>query len=124
MPGGARLAAMCYSIRKAEVRFVKRQMESAVVARMRVMLAIFAIMALDICAFAQIGGSSAPSQSPQVNQVPLSGRGAQNGSVAATEAPVPGTTTSVNTLNPTVQVQGPYAGSASSTAKIDRKSVV
>ena len=30
--------------------------------------------------------------------------------------PVPGTTTSVNTLNPTMQVQGPYAGSADSTA--------
>jgi outer membrane protein TolC len=109
---------MRYSSRKAEVRFMKRQMESVVAVSMRVMLAIFAIVALDICAFAQFGGSSAPSQSPQVNQVPLSGRGAQNGSVAATETPVPGTTTSVNTLNPTVQVQGPYAGSASSTAKM------
>ncbi len=31
---------------------------------------------------------------------------------------MPGTTTSVNTLNPTVQVQGPYAGSTNSTAKL------
>ena len=31
---------------------------------------------------------------------------------------MPGTTTSVNTLNSTVQVQGPYAGSADSTGKI------
>jgi len=51
-------------------------------------------------------------QATRANQVPLSGRTAQNGSVLATESPVPGTTTSVNTINPTVQVQGPHAGSA------------
>jgi outer membrane protein TolC len=116
--GAANLVAMRYSSGKAEVRFMKRQMEFAVAASMRVMLAVFAMLALGICAFAQIGASSAPSQSPRVNQLPLSGREAQNGSVAATETPVPGTTTSVNTLNPTVQVQGPYAGSADSTAKM------
>jgi outer membrane protein TolC len=38
----------------------------------------------------------------------------QSGSVTATQLPVPGTTTSINTLNPSVIVQGPYAGSASS----------
>jgi outer membrane protein TolC len=31
--------------------------------------------------------------------------------VTATQAPTPGTTTSVNTINPTVQTQGPFAGS-------------
>ena len=39
-------------------------------------------------AFAQAGG--APGA--MVNQLPLSGRTAQSGSVAATESPVPGTT--------------------------------
>ena len=50
-------------------------------------------------------------QTTRANQVPLSGRTGQSGSVTATESPVPGTTTSVNTINPTIQVQGPYAGS-------------
>jgi len=52
------------------------------------------------------------------NQLPLSGRNAQNGSVTATQSPVPGTTTSVNTINPTVQVSGPYVGSVGSAAKL------
>jgi hypothetical protein len=34
------------------------------------------------------------------------------------EAPIAGTTNSVNTINPTVQVQGAYTGSAVSTAKM------
>jgi outer membrane protein TolC len=51
------------------------------------------------------------SQSTQPVQLPLSGRASQTGSVKATESPVPGTTTSVNTLNATIQVQGPYSGS-------------
>jgi outer membrane protein TolC len=38
--------------------------------------------------------------------------------VTAVEAPIAGTTDSVNTINPSVQVQGPYAGSSSSTAKL------
>lgn len=62
--------------------------------------------------------SSQPQGTTQPNQLPLSGRTGQTGSVTATQLPVPGTTTSVNTINPTVQVQGPYAGSASSTAKM------
>jgi outer membrane protein TolC len=58
------------------------------------------------------------SQSSQASQLPLSGRGQQAGSVTATETAVPGTTTSVNTINPTVQVLGPYGGSASSVGKL------
>jgi len=46
------------------------------------------------------------------NPIPLSGRPAGNGSVTTTQTAIPGTTTSVNTLNPAIQVQGPYAGSA------------
>jgi outer membrane protein TolC len=51
-------------------------------------------------------------QTTRANQLPLSGRTGENGSVTAAESAVPGTTTSVNTINPTIQVQGPYAGSA------------
>ncbi len=68
--------------------------------------------------FAQVGSAGSQSQGTQAAQLPLSGRTGQTGAVAAGESPVPGTTTSVNTLNPTVQAQGPYAGSASSTAKM------
>src|SRR5262245_54882001 len=39
---------------------------------------------------------------------------AQSGGVTVTQLPVPGTTASVNTLNPDVRVDGPFAGSASS----------
>lgn len=62
-------------------------------------------------AFAQSssgGGSSAVV-------LPASGRNNQGGSVSAVEQPVPGTTTSVNTLNPSVQISGPYSGSTRST---------
>ena len=58
------------------------------------------------------------SQSSQARPLPLSGRAGQSGSVTTVEAPIAGTTDSVNTINPTVQVQGPYSGSASSTAKL------
>ena len=47
-------------------------------------------------------------------QISLSGRPSQGGSVNVTQTAVPGTTSSVNTLNTTVQVQGPYQGSARS----------
>ncbi|HTQ53113.1 MAG TPA: TolC family protein [Bryobacteraceae bacterium] len=51
-----------------------------------------------------------PPSTPPV-QLPLSGRGGQGGSVNTIETPVPGVTSSVNTLNTSVQVQGPYTGS-------------
>jgi len=41
--------------------------------------------------------------------LPASGRNNQGGSVGTAEQPVAGTTTSVNTLNPSVQISGPYA---------------
>ena len=59
----------------------------------------------------QFGGGGQPRSTSVANQVPLSGRTGQSGSVAATETPVPGTTNSVNTINPAIQVQGPYSGS-------------
>ena len=69
--------------------------------------------------FGQQLGAPAPSTTGTfANQVPLSGRTSQSGSVTATQAPVAGTTTSVNTINPSIQAQGPYSGSAGSTAKM------
>lgn len=66
--------------------------------------------------YAQVG--AAPPPPSTAIQLPLSGRSAQTGGVVATEAPVPSTTTSVNTLNPTISVSGPYTGSANSTAHL------
>jgi outer membrane protein TolC len=67
-------------------------------------------------AFAQApaGGSASPS----ATILPASGRNNQGGSVGAAEQPVAGTTTSVNTLNPSVQISGPYTGSMRSTTAI------
>lgn len=52
------------------------------------------------------------SSSAQATPLPLSGRAGQGGSVVATQTSVPGATASVDTINPTVQVQGSFAGSA------------
>jgi len=65
-------------------------------------------------AFAQ----SSPGGSSTAVVLPASGRNNQGGSVGATEQPVAGTTTSINTLNPSVQISGPYAGSARSTTAL------
>lgn len=71
------------------------------------------IFACAVCGRAQVGGP--PPQPTRPNPLPLSGRSGQSGGVVATESPVPGTTTSVNTINPTVSVSGAYSGSAQST---------
>ena len=63
-------------------------------------------------ALAQLPSGGAPPPSAAI--LPASGRNTQ-GSVGATEQPVSGTTTSVNTLNPSVQISGPYSGSVRST---------
>jgi len=69
-------------------------------------------------AFAQVGSSGGGSSpEPVATPLPLSGR-TSSGGVTATQSPIPGTTTSVNTLNPTIQVQGSYTGSVSSTADL------
>jgi outer membrane protein TolC len=67
-------------------------------------------------AFAQIITQPTPGQATQAVQLPLYSRNQQTGAVTAVQSPVPGTTTSVNTTNPSVQVQGPYTGAAASTA--------
>src|SRR5258708_34159816 len=72
------------------------------------------IIAMFLCVFASIvsfaQGSPATSGS-LANQVPLSGRTGQSGSVATQQTPIPGATQSVNTVNSTISVQGPYAQS-------------
>ena len=70
-------------------------------------------------AFAQ-APSTQPSSGSESSAIslPASGRNNQGGSVSSAELPVAGTTTSINTLNPTVQISGPYSGSARSTAAI------
>jgi len=64
----------------------------------------------------QPGPSSGSGTSATI--LPASGRNNLGGSVGAAEQPVPGTTTSVNTLNPSVAISGPYSGSVRSTTAI------
>jgi len=68
------------------------------------------LVVTSVALFGQSAPPAGPAQPARATQEPLSGRTAQSGSVTAAESPVPGTTTSVNTLNPTIQVQGPFAG--------------
>ena len=82
----------------------------------QVIFAAVFLFAFAACASAQFG--AAPSAPKSATPLPLSGRNGQGGGVVATEAPVPNTTTSVSTLNPTVSVQGSYTGSTRSTAKL------
>ncbi len=77
----------------------------------------FALCLFAASAHAQFGAAAAQSQQgTSANPLPLSGRGGPGGGVIATQTAVPGTTTSVNTLNPTVQVSGSFSGSANSTS--------
>jgi outer membrane protein TolC len=69
--------------------------------------------------FAQLGPPSGQSQGTQAVQLPFSGRTAQtSGTVKTSEAPAPSTTATVNTLSPSVQVQGAYAGSTPGVANM------
>src|SRR5690348_16394126 len=76
------------------------------------------ILLFATAALAQIGGAGSSSQGATANQLPLSGKTGQTGSVTTTQSPIPGTTTSINTVNPVVQVQGPFAGSTRSAASM------
>jgi outer membrane protein TolC len=79
------------------------------------MIASLHVLVFATYASAQFGAPPPPTS--QANPLPLSGRSAQGG-VVTSESPVPSTTTSVNTLNPTVSVQGAYSGSARSTVQL------
>jgi outer membrane protein TolC len=72
-------------------------------------------------AFAQPSTGGGSPGGPSALVLPASGRNNQGGSVAAAEQPVAGTNTSVNTLNPSIQVSGPYSGSARSTMPFSGK---
>ena len=64
-------------------------------------------------------GAAPPSGSSQSATIlPSSGRNSQSGSVSAAQQPVAGTTSSVNTVNPAMQISGPYSGSTRSTTAI------
>jgi outer membrane protein TolC len=75
-----------------------------------------ATLAVATPAVAQGPSQSSQSQHTLATPLPLSGRAGASGSVTAIEAPIAGTTNSVTTINPSVQVQGPYIGSSASTA--------
>lgn len=83
----------------------------------KLLLTGLVLLAVVTSALAQTSSAGSQPQGAQANQLPLSGRNAQGGSVTAVESAIPGTTSSVNTINSTVQVQGPFGGSASSVAK-------
>lgn len=68
-----------------------------------------------ICFLVIAGGAIA--QTAAAVQLPLSPRNNLGGSVTAAESPIPGTTSSVNALNTTVQTSGPYSGSRSGAAR-------
>ena len=82
----------------------------------RIVVILFLLFAPTVPA--QTPASGTQSQPTQPVQLPLSGRNPQGGSVTATQTAIPGTTNSINTINPAVQVQGPFAGSTSSIAKL------
>jgi outer membrane protein TolC len=82
---------------------------------------VIAILTLAPSVFAQFRTTSrqvSETQGSQANQLPLSGRSGQTGSVTATQTPTPGATTSVNTINPAIQTQGPYTGSVNGAARV------
>src|SRR3984893_5734264 len=81
------------------------------------LLAVGVILAAPV--LAQLGPPAGQSQGTQAVQLPLSARTAQSsGTVKTSEAPAPSTTATVNTLSPSVQVQGFYAGSTPGVAKM------
>ena len=85
---------------------------------LRPIAAIVGLAASAGLALAQLGAPPPSGSSSMAAQLPLSGRLGQSGSATATQAPVPGTNASVNTLNSGVSVQGSYAGSTDSTAAL------
>src|SRR5260370_39678507 len=68
------------------------------------------ILMLAVARAAQAQGvASPPGQGVVASQLPLSGESPQGGAMIVGQAPVPGTTTSVNTLNVTTQTLGPFS---------------
>jgi outer membrane protein TolC len=80
--------------------------------RFAIGLAVASLCAL-LCAWSAQGEgqSSSASQTPKAQQLQLSGRGQGGASVIVQQSAAGSTSSSVNTLNPAIQVQGSYAGS-------------
>jgi outer membrane protein TolC len=76
-------------------------------------LILFSVLAAVTVRAQFLSPASSASTSSSVTELPASGRATQ-GAVGVAQQPVAGTTTSVNTLNPTVQISGPFSGSARS----------
>ena len=70
----------------------------------------FMALCFPLLGFAQ-SATSGSGQSPQAQQVPLSGRAQGGASVTAQQTASGGSSSSVNTVNTTIQVQGAYQGS-------------
>jgi len=82
------------------------------VAAVAALAAVVLMLILATPTFAQFTPQGGQSQTTQATQLPISGRSAQsNGTVKTSEQPAPSTIATVNTLSPSVQVQGAYAGS-------------
>lgn len=82
------------------------------------LIVLILILFFAVPILAQMPSSGTQPQPAQTTQLPLSGRSTQGGSVTATQTAIPGTTNSINTINPAVQVQGSFTGSVSSIAKM------
>jgi outer membrane protein TolC len=78
-------------------------------------VALFLVFRVTV--WGQLPSAPSASQGTLANQLSLYGPGSQTGSVAATQSPTPGTDTSVNTINSTVQATGSYAGSVNGIRK-------
>src|SRR5215468_6256157 len=81
---------------------------------------IIAILICSSYAFAQFRPTErqvSETQGSRADQLPLSGRSRQPGSVTATQNPTPGVTTSVNTINPTVETKEFFSGSVRGAAR-------
>lgn len=98
--------------RKAEGRFFSERLLKAGRNLLHGVAPLCVALFFAVPAFAQLGPPAGQSQGTSAVQLPLSGRTAQSsGTVKTSEAPAPSTTATVNTLSPSVQVQGAYAGS-------------
>src|SRR5262245_33412734 len=99
-----------------DARKEKRYMSSSQIIRARHLRATL-ILTLGLARASVAQVSAPPSSGPPPTPVPLSGRNQASGTVVATETPVPGPTTGVNTLNPVIEVQGSFRGSTPSTRR-------
>lgn len=78
----------------------------------QILILLLAVMlAFATTASAQFAPGTSGGPSSRAIQLPLSGRAGAPGGVATVQAPLPGSTQSVNAINSSVQVQGSYLGS-------------